>query len=164
MYLLLVELPNSCVHLKVNFFKFIYKLGWEVKYFIVKMQGCDLKGFCASQGENEKTSLLYVNTLIVKIFVLFLELSHLVQHGPTNEGVNVCWKAHCSELKFDMFVGLSIQFCDGEMSVSKRKKENCFQAALRYETASSKRNIWGVRVSQSSSVNLTSSHSSQTWL
>jgi hypothetical protein len=82
------------------------------------MQGYGQKGFCATHGEGEKTSLLYVNTVIVKIFVLFLELSHLVQHGPTNEEVSLCWKVHCSELKFYMFVGLSIQSCEEEMSVS----------------------------------------------
>jgi hypothetical protein len=72
------------------------------------MQVCGLKGFCATQGEDEM-SLLYVNTLIVKIFVLFLKLLHLVQHGPTNEEVSLCWKVHCSDLEVDMFVGLSIQ-------------------------------------------------------
>jgi hypothetical protein len=81
------------------------------------MLGCGLKGFCAMQ-DDEMMSLLYVYTIISKIFVLFLELSYLVQHGSTNKGESLSWKAYCSELKSGKFVGLSVQSCERGMSVS----------------------------------------------
>jgi hypothetical protein len=66
--------------------------------------------------------------------------------------VSLCWKAHCSGLEVDMFVGLSIQSCEGEMTVSNRwdlllkgKKKTVATLHCGMETAFSKRNIWGVR-------------------
>jgi hypothetical protein len=60
------------------------------------------------QGEGGTMSLLYFNALTVKIFVLFLELSHLVQREPTNEGVSLSWMVRCSEIKSDVDFQLSL--------------------------------------------------------
>jgi hypothetical protein len=116
------------------------------------MLGCSLKGFCAMHEEDGMMSLLCVYTLMLRI-VLFLELSHLVQHGPTNKGVSLSWMAHCSESKSDMFVGLSVQSWERGMSVSygwDHLLEGTMTVVSRLhwgvETASSERDIWGVKV------------------
>jgi hypothetical protein len=60
------------------------------------------------QGEDGMMSLLYFNAVIVKIFVLFLELSHLVEREATNEGASLSWMVCCSEIKSDMAFQLSL--------------------------------------------------------